>query len=61
MKLSLKRTASDIEGSDIHSSDEPPPPPDGGFGWMMVGACSTINCFTWGVTAVNDDSFLQKE
>jgi len=49
------------------SSDEPPfvvteelreddavePPPDGGYGWVVVGACFTINCFSWGVTAVS--------
>ncbi|OIW25737.1 MFS transporter, MCP family, solute carrier family 16, member 6 [Coniochaeta ligniaria NRRL 30616] len=27
------------------------PPPDGGYGWVVVGACFTINCFSWGVTA----------
>lgn len=29
------------------------PPPDGGYGWVVVGACFTINCFSWGVTAVS--------
>ena len=29
------------------------PPPDGGYGWVVVGACFTLNCFTWGVTAVS--------
>ncbi|KAJ5779689.1 major facilitator superfamily domain-containing protein [Penicillium paradoxum] len=24
------------------------PPPDGGYGWVCVGACFSINCFTWG-------------
>ncbi|KAH8904073.1 MFS transporter, MCP family, solute carrier family 16, member 6 [Coniochaeta sp. PMI_546] len=27
------------------------PPPDGGYGWVVVGACFMINCFSWGVTA----------
>jgi len=27
--------------------------PDGGYGWVCVGACFSINCFTWGVVAVN--------
>jgi hypothetical protein len=31
---------------------EAPPPPDGGYGWVIVGACAAINCFTWGVTSV---------
>ncbi|MCJ1258558.1 hypothetical protein MMC24_006391 [Lignoscripta atroalba] len=26
-------------------------PPDGGYGWVCVAACFTINCFTWGVVA----------
>jgi MFS family permease len=29
-----------------------PGPPDGGYGWVCVTACFTINCFTWGVVAV---------
>lgn len=51
MKLSLEHTAIDIEGNEADNPD-PSPPPDGGFGWVVVGACSAINCFTWGVTAV---------
>ncbi|KAK4993395.1 hypothetical protein LTR66_006009 [Elasticomyces elasticus] len=32
--------------------DVPPDtPPDGGYGWVVVGAISTLNCFTWGVAA----------
>lgn len=27
-------------------------PPDGGYGWICLAACFTINCFTWGVVAV---------
>lgn len=27
--------------------------PDGGYGWVQVGVAFTINCFTWGQTAVN--------
>jgi len=28
-------------------------PPDGGYGWVCVASCFTINFFTWGVVAVN--------
>ncbi|KAI9879093.1 MAG: hypothetical protein M1830_009612 [Pleopsidium flavum] len=27
-------------------------PPDGGYGWVQVGVCFTVNCFTWGQVAV---------
>ncbi|KAH3953055.1 hypothetical protein HBH53_040370 [Parastagonospora nodorum] len=26
-------------------------PPDGGYGWVCVGACFAINCFTWGAVS----------
>ncbi|EUC41559.1 hypothetical protein COCMIDRAFT_8756 [Bipolaris oryzae ATCC 44560] len=26
-------------------------PPDGGYGWVCVAACFTINCFTWGAVS----------
>jgi hypothetical protein len=29
------------------------PPPDGGYGWVIVASCATLNGFTWGVTAVS--------
>lgn len=28
-------------------------PPDGGYGWVIVISCFTLNAFTWGVTAVS--------
>jgi len=28
-------------------------PPDGGYGWICVAACFTINCFTWGTVSVS--------
>lgn len=31
----------------------PVAPPDGGYGWVIVGSCFTLNAFTWGVTAVS--------
>lgn len=27
-------------------------PPDGGYGWVCVAACFSINCFTWGAVSV---------
>ncbi len=27
-------------------------PPDGGYGWVCVACCFTINAFTWGVLSV---------
>jgi hypothetical protein len=33
-------------------------PPDGGYGWVQVGVAFTINCFTWGQTAVNIPSYI---
>ncbi len=27
-------------------------PPDGGYGWVCLATCFTVNCFTWGVVAV---------
>jgi hypothetical protein len=32
-------------------------PPEGGYGWVVVGAVSLINGFTWGVAAVRSTSF----
>ncbi|KAG9388003.1 MFS transporter protein [Pyrenophora tritici-repentis] len=26
-------------------------PPDGGYGWVCVATCFTINCFTWGTVS----------
>lgn len=58
----------DNVGDDDSSREDTPP--DGGYGWICVAACFTINCFTWGTVAVGspscperleldyDDSFL---
>jgi hypothetical protein len=37
-------------GTDGIQADEPPP--EGGYGWVVCGAVSLINGFTWGVAAV---------
>ena len=41
--------------SEITTADEPEPSPtpNGGYGWVCVACCFTINCFTWGVVAVS--------
>lgn len=44
-----------LEGeAENNSHAEDDAPPDGGYGWVCVAACFTINCFTWGVVAVSD-------
>ncbi|KAI4100635.1 MAG: hypothetical protein L6R37_005347 [Teloschistes peruensis] len=39
----------DNVGDDDSSREDTPP--DGGYGWICVAACFTINCFTWGTVA----------
>ncbi|KAJ9663815.1 hypothetical protein H2198_000575 [Neophaeococcomyces mojaviensis] len=34
---------------DVQEPDDKPP--DGGYGWVCIGACFTINGFTWGICA----------
>ena len=36
-------------GDDARSDEAAP---DGGYGWICVAACFTINCFTWGTVSV---------
>jgi hypothetical protein len=38
---------------ELRDEEAVEPPPDGGYGWVVVGACFTINCFSWGVTSVS--------
>jgi hypothetical protein len=42
----------EIEGAVEHESYEDATP-EGGYGWVCVAACFTINCFTWGAVSVN--------
>lgn len=47
--------ALDTAGTTDHAHQEEPidAPPDGGYGWVVCGAVSLINGFTWGVAAVS--------
>lgn len=45
----------DNEGGDGSTREEAPP--DGGYGWVCVAACFTINCFTWGTVSVSQCSY----
>ncbi|KAI4644046.1 uncharacterized protein J4E78_009829, partial [Alternaria triticimaculans] len=38
-----------IEGENTTIAEHTPP--DGGYGWVCVAACFTINCFTWGTVS----------
>jgi hypothetical protein len=42
--------ADEVAVEDTTESDTPP---DGGYGWVCVAACFTINCFTWGTVSVS--------
>lgn len=43
--------ADDVEIEDVQSENLVPP--DGGYGWVCVVSCFTINCFTWGAVSVS--------
>ena len=40
----------DVEIENLEAEDLPP---DGGYGWVCVAACFTINCFTCGTVSVS--------
>ncbi|MCJ1367174.1 hypothetical protein MMC16_006306 [Acarospora aff. strigata] len=41
----------ELDGHSTQANDPSQDPPDGGYGWVQVGACFTVNCFTWGQVA----------
>ena len=45
---------SDRAGQEESSTSVPYQPSEGGggYGWVCVACCFTVNCFTWGVVAV---------
>lgn len=46
-----KPGAAQVDDVIYHQQD--PIPPDGGYGWVCVGACCAVNCFTWGTVSVS--------
>ena len=38
---------------DVTNNPQATTPPDGGYGWVCVGACFAVNCFTWGTVSVS--------
>lgn len=56
MATQLADLSSDINEVDDVSGDgntREETAPDGGYGWICVAACFTINCFTWGTVSVS--------
>ena len=52
--------AAELEGGvDENDLEQCTAPPDGGYGWVCVAACFTINSCTWGAVAVGNSSPLQ--
>jgi hypothetical protein len=43
----------ELESSPRQDENLEDMPPDGGYGWICVGACFLINCFTWGTVSVS--------
>ena len=46
-----KPGAAQVDDVIYHQQDTTPP--DGGYGWVCVGACFAVNCFTWGTVSVS--------
>ncbi|KAL6718165.1 hypothetical protein ACLMJK_004253 [Lecanora helva] len=48
----LAAGAKEVNGEiNVKPDPIPDPPPDGGYGWVCLVAYSSVNAFTWGVTA----------
>lgn len=45
-RSSLKKNPTETSFVDV--------PPDGGYGWVCVACCSTVNAMTWGVNSVRN-------
>ncbi len=39
--------------ADLQTTEDAADHSDGGYGWVCVATCFTVNCFTWGVVAVS--------
>ena len=44
-------TASDEEQHAATDGKKVDVPPDGGYGWVIMACCATINCHTWGLNS----------
>jgi hypothetical protein len=42
-----------LSTQQTHAHDPTPDVPDGGYGWVCVGTCFSINAFTWGIISVS--------
>lgn len=42
----------ELNGCSTQINEACADPPDGGYGWVQIGVCFTVNCFTWGQVAV---------
>jgi hypothetical protein len=45
-------TMHELHDTQSHNVVEEDVPPDGGYGWVCVAACFTLNAFTWGAVSV---------
>lgn len=57
----MSRDEAEVPDALEHEDVAVEPPPDGGYGWVIVGSCFTVNCFCWGVTAVSAVIYSYKD